>query len=63
VVFHVFGAIAHFEQRLIAERTKDGIAAARAGRRPLDADKSAAGKPVTVAAAQAYGCSIKYKRT
>jgi DNA invertase Pin-like site-specific DNA recombinase len=29
LVFHVFGAIAHFERRLIAERTKDGIAAAR----------------------------------
>jgi len=47
LVFHVFGAIAHFEQRLIAERTKDGIAAARArgkrpGRQPLDADKIAA---------------------
>ena len=44
-VFHVFGAIAHFERRLIAERTKDGIAAARAkgkvpGRRPLDPDKA-----------------------
>ena len=44
--FHVFGAIAHFERRLIAERTKDGIAAARAkgklpGRRPLDPDKAA----------------------
>jgi DNA invertase Pin-like site-specific DNA recombinase len=44
LIFHVFGAIAHFERRLIAERTKDGIAAARArgkrpGRRPLDADK------------------------
>src|SRR5256714_11805219 len=25
--FHVFGAIAHSERRLIAERTKDGIAA------------------------------------
>jgi hypothetical protein len=40
----VFGAIAHFERRLIAERTKDGIAAARArgkrlGRQPIDADK------------------------
>jgi predicted site-specific integrase-resolvase len=35
LVFHVFGAIAHFERRLIAERTKDGIAAARArGKRP-----------------------------
>src|SRR4026207_29919 len=50
LVFHVFGAIAHFERRLIAERTKDGIAAARArgqrpGRRPLDADEiAAAGK-------------------
>ena len=31
LVFHVFGAIAHFERRLIAERTKDGIAAARQG--------------------------------
>jgi DNA invertase Pin-like site-specific DNA recombinase len=44
LVFHVFGAIAHFERRLIAERTKDGIAAARArgkrpGRQPLDAEK------------------------
>jgi DNA invertase Pin-like site-specific DNA recombinase len=39
--FHVFGAIAHSERRLIADRRKDGIAAARAkgklpGRRPLD---------------------------
>jgi DNA invertase Pin-like site-specific DNA recombinase len=47
LVFHVFGAIAHFERRLIAERTKDGIAAARArgkrpGRRPLDQDSVAA---------------------
>jgi DNA invertase Pin-like site-specific DNA recombinase len=47
LVFHVFGAIAHFERRLIAERTKDGIAAARArgkrpGRQPLDTDKIAA---------------------
>lgn len=29
LVFHVFGAIAHFERRLISERTKDGIHAAR----------------------------------
>ena len=29
LVFHVFGAIAHFERRLIAERTKDGLKAAR----------------------------------
>ena len=35
LVFHVFGAIAHFERRLITERTRDGIAAARKrGRRP-----------------------------
>ena len=45
LVFHVFGAIVHFERRLIAERTKDGIAAARAngklpGRRLLDPDKA-----------------------
>lgn len=44
LVFHVFGAIAHFERRLISERTKDGIAAARAkgkrpGRQPLDVKK------------------------
>lgn len=35
LVFHVFGAIAHFERRLISERTKDGIAAARLrGKKP-----------------------------
>lgn len=28
LVFHVFGAIAHFERRLIAERTRDGLLAA-----------------------------------
>ncbi|HUY88465.1 MAG TPA: recombinase family protein [Pirellulales bacterium] len=44
LVFHVFGAIAHFERRLISERTRDGIQAARAkGRKPgrpiLDAAK------------------------
>jgi DNA invertase Pin-like site-specific DNA recombinase len=49
LVFHVFGATAHLERPLIAERTKDGIAAARAngkrrpGRRPLGRDKAAAG--------------------
>ena len=47
LIFHVFGSIAHFERRLIAERTKDGIAAARAkgklpGRRPLDPEKASA---------------------
>ena len=40
-MFHVFGAIAHFERRLLSERTRDGIAAARKrsrlpGRPPLD---------------------------
>ncbi len=44
LVFHVFGAIAHFERRLIVERTRDGIVAARArgkrpGRPPLDEAK------------------------
>ena len=45
LVFHVFGStIAQFERRLIAERTRDGIAAARAeGRKPgrpaLDQEK------------------------
>lgn len=47
LVFHVFGAIAHFERWLIAERTRDGIAAARAkgkhpGRRPLDRERAEA---------------------
>jgi DNA invertase Pin-like site-specific DNA recombinase len=44
LVFHVFGAIAHFERRLISERTRDGIESARAkgkrlGRPPLDNEK------------------------
>ena len=35
LVFHVFSSIAHFERRLISERTRDGIAAARKrGRHP-----------------------------
>ena len=35
LVFYVFRAIAHFERRLISERTRDGIAAARKrGRTP-----------------------------
>jgi DNA invertase Pin-like site-specific DNA recombinase len=47
LVFHVFGAIAHFERRLIAERTRDGITAARAkgkrpGRKPLDTERVSA---------------------
>lgn len=35
LIFHVFGAIAHFERRLISERTRDGLkAAASRGKRP-----------------------------
>jgi DNA invertase Pin-like site-specific DNA recombinase len=35
LIFHVFDAIAHFERRLISERTKDGIKAARLkGKKP-----------------------------
>jgi len=44
LVFHVFGAISHFERRLIAERTKDGLVVAAAkgrlpGRPALDPEK------------------------
>jgi DNA invertase Pin-like site-specific DNA recombinase len=44
LIFHVFGSIAHFERRLISERTKDGINAARLkgkkpGRPVLDQEK------------------------
>ena len=74
LIFHVFGAIAHFERRLIAERTKDGIAAARArgkrpGRLPVDLDKVqaalklvAAGMSPTTAAHQlGLGRSTVYR--
>jgi DNA invertase Pin-like site-specific DNA recombinase len=74
LVFHIFGAIAHFERRLIAERTKDGIAAARTrgkrpGRQPLDPEKVAAalelvkaGLSPTVAARQlGLGRSTVYR--
>lgn len=42
LVFHIFSALAQFERRLIQERTKAGLAAARArgrkgGRRPITA--------------------------
>jgi DNA invertase Pin-like site-specific DNA recombinase len=70
----VFGAIAHFERRLIAERTKDGIAAARAkgkrpGRQPLDQDKAAAAlklvqaglSPTAVARQLGLGRSTVYR--
>jgi DNA invertase Pin-like site-specific DNA recombinase len=45
LVFHIFGALAEFERKLIVQRTRDGLAAARArgrmGGRPkkLDAAK------------------------
>ena len=74
LVFHLFGAIAHFERRLIAERTRDGIAAARAsgkrpGRQPLDQEKVtaalklvAAGLSPTMAARQpGLGRSTVYR--
>jgi len=43
LVFHIFSALAQFERRLIQERTRAGLVAARArgkhgGRRPLRAD-------------------------
>ena len=53
LVFHVFGAIAHFERRLISERTRDGIAAARGkrpGRQPLDQAKVDAAMTLIAAA-------------
>jgi DNA invertase Pin-like site-specific DNA recombinase len=55
LVFHVFGAIAHFERRLIAERTRDGRAAAAAnsrcpGRNPLDPEKLEAFAPIDAGA-------------
>ena len=55
LVFHVFGAIAHFERRLIVERTREGIAAACAGgevpgRPTLDTDKLASALKLVEAA-------------
>jgi DNA invertase Pin-like site-specific DNA recombinase len=38
LVFHVFGAIAQFERRLIAERTREGMSVLRM--RPHPAGKS-----------------------
>ena len=54
LVFHVFGAIAHFERRLISERTRDGIAAARKrgrrpGRPPLDRETVSASQTLVEA--------------
>ena len=74
LIFHVFGAIAHFERRLISERTKDGIAAARAkgrmpGRQPLDMTKLDAAltliqantSPAQAAKQLGLGCSTIYR--
>lgn len=74
LVFHVFGAIAHFERRLISERTKDGLASARKhgrvpGRPPLQPatisalqDLIGAGKSVSQAAKHlGIGRSTAYK--
>ena len=74
LVFHVFGAIAQFERRLISERTKDGIATARKrgrnpGRPPLQPetisalqDLVEAGKSVSQAAKHlGIGRSTAYK--
>lgn len=74
LVFHVFGAIAHFERRLISERTKDGLANARKhgrnpGRPALDSEKISAlqdlvsaGKSVSQAAKHlGIGRSTAYK--
>ena len=49
LIFHVFGAIAHFERRLISERTRDSIVAARKrgrkpGRPPLDPETDSAAR-------------------
>ena len=45
LVFHIFSALAQFERRLIQERTKAGLASARArgrlgGRPPIDLDEA-----------------------
>jgi len=74
LVFHVFGAIAHFERRLIPERTKDGLVNARKhgrtpGRPPLPPetvlalqDLVSAGKSVSQAAKHlTIGRSTAYK--
>ncbi len=74
LVFHVFGAIAHFERRLISERTKDGLAAAKKhgrnpGRPSLQSETIsalqklvAAGTPVSQAAKHlGIGRSTAYK--
>ena len=74
LVFHVFGAIAHFERRLIAERTRDGIESARAkGKRlgcpPVDNEKLEAAfqlleaetSPRETTKHLRIGCSVLYR--
>ena len=74
LIFHVFGAIAHFERRLISERTKDGLRAAKLrgkklGRPNLDVEKIETalklikdGDPVTKVAKQlGLGRSTLYR--
>ena len=74
LIFHVFGAIAHFERRLISERTKDGIASARLkgkipGRPNLDKEKLASAlkliesglSPTNVAKQLSIGRSTIYR--
>jgi hypothetical protein len=73
-LFHMFGAISHFERRLTVERTEDGIVPARAKgkrpeRQPLDRDRItaapklvSAGLPATDTALQrALGRSTVYR--
>lgn len=60
LIFHVFGAIAHFERRLISERAKDSIAAARAkgnkpGRQPLDMKRDEAAMKLVQARTGVFG--------
>ena len=62
LVFHVFGSIAHFERRLISERTRDGIAAARKrgrtpGRPPLDPETVSAAQKLIAAGLSAAGAA------
>ena len=73
-VFHVFSVIAHCERAFVAERTREGIAAARKlgrkpGRPPLDPATAAAAKklieaglsPGTVARQLGIGRSTAYR--
>ena len=70
LAFHVFGAIAHFERRLISDRTKDGLATVQnSGHPPLQQetvsaiqDLVSAGKSVSQAATHlGIGRSTAYR--